>query len=174
MAGKTRTEKARVILRQYTPEPEALQSIPEAMARKYAAIPLSMKGNILRVAMANPADILALEALESLSQKRIETEVATVEEIAPGGRKLIDFEEVTVALINIDGDLYCIEDVCTHDGGPVAEGVIEGFEIECPRHGARFDIRDGCALSMPAVTPVPTFKVRIEGKKIFIESPEEW
>ena len=74
-------EKANTPLKQYTPEPEAMELIPEAMARKYITIPLSLKGNILRVAMANTADILALEALESLSQKRIEAEMATVEEI---------------------------------------------------------------------------------------------
>ena len=69
------------------PEPEALQLIPEATARKYVAIPLAIEGNVLRVAMANPADIFALEALASRSQMRIESEAATVEEI----QEAIDF-----------------------------------------------------------------------------------
>lgn len=100
--------------------------------------------------------------------------VATLVELPSGERKLIDFEEVTVAVFNIGGEIFCIEDVCTHDGGPVAEGKLEGHKIECPRHGALFDIRDGSALTMPAVVPVPTYEVRIEGEDILIESPDSW
>lgn len=100
-------------------------------------------------------------------------EVARVGEIAPGERKLIDFEEVTVALFNVNGRYFCIEDVCTHDGGPVAEGELEGHVIECPRHGALFDVRDGSVLSMPAVVPVPAYDVRVEGDRILVESPDE-
>lgn len=100
--------------------------------------------------------------------------VATVGEIAAGERKLIDFEEVTVALFNVDDAYYCIEDVCTHDGGPVAEGILDGYSIACPRHGALFDIRDGSVLSMPAVVPIPTYEVRVEGNDIYVESPDEW
>lgn len=100
--------------------------------------------------------------------------VAKTSELPPGTRKLIDFEEVTVAVFNIDGQFYCIEDVCTHDGGPVAEGELDGFSIECPRHGALFDVRDGAVLSMPAVVPVPTYEVKVEGDDIFVESPDEW
>jgi 3-phenylpropionate/trans-cinnamate dioxygenase ferredoxin subunit len=100
--------------------------------------------------------------------------VASTGEIPDGQRKLIDFEEVTVALFNVDGHYYCIEDVCTHDGGPVAEGELDRYSIECPRHGALFDIRDGRVLSMPAVVPVQKYEVRIEGEDILIESPDEW
>ena len=100
--------------------------------------------------------------------------VATVEEVTPGKRKLIDFEFVTVALFNINGRLYCIEDVCTHDDGPLAEGELEGYVIACPRHGAHFDVRDGRVLSMPAVKPVPSYEVRVEGNDIYIASPDAW
>jgi 3-phenylpropionate/trans-cinnamate dioxygenase ferredoxin subunit len=100
--------------------------------------------------------------------------VATVGEVQPGSRKLIDFESVTVALFNINGQLYCIEDVCTHDGGPLAEGELDGHTIACPRHGAQFDVRDGKALTMPAVTPAPTYEVRIEGEDVYIASPDAW
>ncbi|MCI0399048.1 MAG: non-heme iron oxygenase ferredoxin subunit [Chloroflexi bacterium] len=100
--------------------------------------------------------------------------VAKVSDIPPGERLLVDFEEVTVAIFNVDGDFYCIEDVCTHDGGPVAEGNLDGYEIECPRHGALFDIRDGSVLSMPAVVPVPTYQVKVEGDDVYVESPDEW
>lgn len=100
--------------------------------------------------------------------------VAKVGEIPEGGRKLVDLEEVTVALFHVDGRYYCIEDVCSHDGGPVAEGPLDRFAVECPRHGAQFDIRDGSVLSMPAVVPIPTFEVRIEGDDILVESPDPW
>jgi 3-phenylpropionate/trans-cinnamate dioxygenase ferredoxin subunit len=99
--------------------------------------------------------------------------VASVGEVPPGSRKLIDFDYVTVALINVDGSFYCIEDVCSHDDGPVAEGDIEGFAISCPRHGANFDIRDGSVLSLPAVKPIPTYEVKVEDGQIFIESPDD-
>ncbi len=100
--------------------------------------------------------------------------VAKISELLPGTRKTVDFDEVTVALFNVNGQVYCIEDVCTHDGGPLAEGDIDGCTIACPRHGALFDLRDGQVLSMPAVVPVPTYEVKIEGDDIFVESPDEW
>lgn len=100
--------------------------------------------------------------------------VATVDEIKPGTRKLVDFESVTVALFNINGQLYCIEDVCTHDGGPLAEGELKGHVVVCPRHGAEFDVRDGRALTMPAVTPAPTYEVRIKGNDVYVASPDSW
>jgi len=100
--------------------------------------------------------------------------VAKVSDIPAGQRRLIELDEVTVALFNIDGHFYCVEDVCTHDSGPVAEGPLEGFAIECPRHGALFDVRDGSVLSMPAVDPIPSYEVKIEGEDIFVESPDDW
>lgn len=85
--SKVRSEEAKTRLQRNLPEPEALQLIPEAMARKHTAIPLAIDGNVLWVAMANPADIFALEALAIQSQMRIELEVATAEEI----QEAIDF-----------------------------------------------------------------------------------
>ncbi|MFC2002291.1 GspE/PulE family protein, partial [Chloroflexota bacterium] len=84
---KAHSEEAQAMLQKHSPEPEALQLIPEAMARKYIAIPLALDGNTLRVAMANPSDIFALEALASRSQMRIKAEVASAEEI----QEAIDF-----------------------------------------------------------------------------------
>jgi 3-phenylpropionate/trans-cinnamate dioxygenase ferredoxin subunit len=100
--------------------------------------------------------------------------VASVADLPSGQRLLIDIDDLTVAVFNVEGDYYCIEDVCTHDDGPVAEGALDGFSIECPRHGALFDIRDGSVLSMPAVVPVPTYEVRIEGDDILVEKPNDW
>lgn len=98
--------------------------------------------------------------------------VARVSDIPPGERKLVEFESVRIAIFNLDGQLYAIEDTCTHDGGPLVEGkVLNGCEIECPRHGARFDIRTGAALSMPAYTPTNTYAVEIVGDDVFVEKP---
>jgi 3-phenylpropionate/trans-cinnamate dioxygenase ferredoxin component len=99
--------------------------------------------------------------------------VATVDEITPGDRKFVDFAEVTVAIFNVDGRFFAIEDVCTHDGGPLADGNVYGHEIECPRHGALFDLRDGSVVSMPAVVPVPAYQIKVEGRDIYIQSPDD-
>jgi len=92
--------------------------------------------------------------------------VAQVSEIGPGQRDVFDVNETYVAVFNVGGVYYAIEDICTHDDGPLVEGDVEGFEIECPRHGARFDVRTGQATRMPAVEPVRWFPVRVEGNDI--------
>jgi 3-phenylpropionate/trans-cinnamate dioxygenase ferredoxin subunit len=66
--------------------------------------------------------------------------------------------------------LYAVEDVCTHDGGQLDQGVLENSTIECPRHGATFDVRTGAALTLPATEPLPTYRVRVEGDDVFIET----
>ncbi len=102
-----RMEKAHGNLRQNPPEPEALQLIPEAMARKYNAIPLSVDGNILRVAMTNPSDIIALEALASWSQMRVEPQVASAEEILEAidfNYKAYDEIEKQISSISLPGE----------------------------------------------------------------------
>jgi len=92
--------------------------------------------------------------------------VARVGEIAEGGVKVVYVDDVPVAVFRVDGAYHAIEDLCTHDGGPLAEGVLEGCVIECPRHGARFDVRSGAVLAMPATAPIPTYEVRVEGDDI--------
>jgi 3-phenylpropionate/trans-cinnamate dioxygenase ferredoxin subunit len=99
--------------------------------------------------------------------------VAKTSEIPPGSREVLDVEGYYVAVFNVDGAFYAIEDVCTHDDGPVAEGELRGFDIECPRHGARFDIRTGAVLAMPAVVPVKVFPVRVTGDEIQLGFEEE-
>ena len=96
--------------------------------------------------------------------------VATVDEIPPGERLVVEIARRWVALFNLDGQFYAIEDRCTHDDGPLAEGELRGCEISCPRHGARFDIRDGRVLSAPALVDVPTFVTRVVGEDIQIKT----
>lgn len=98
--------------------------------------------------------------------------VATLDEIPAGGSKLVEVDRVRVALFNLDGAIYAIADVCTHDGGPLVEGtIVNGCQVQCPRHGARFDIRTGAALSFPAFEPTQTYPVRVEGGSVWIQRP---
>ena len=71
-------------------------------------------------------------------------------------------------VFNVDGTFFAIDDVCTHDGGPLADGELTGCEIECPRHGARFDVRTGRPLSMPAIEPVAVHTIDVRGDDIFV------
>ena len=92
--------------------------------------------------------------------------VARAGEIAVGGVKITRLDDTMVAVFRLDDGYWAIEDVCTHDGGPVAEGTLTGGIIECPRHGARFDVRTGEVLAPPAVVPVPTYEVRVHDEDI--------
>ena len=87
--------------------------------------------------------------------------VAPAGELPPGERMVVQIGRLWVAVFNVEGQFYAIQDVCTHDDGPLAEGKLIGCEIECPRHGARFDLRDGRVTAPPALVPVPVFDVRI-------------
>lgn len=94
--------------------------------------------------------------------------VAKLSDLPPGSKQLVDVDGIPVGLFNIDGEILAIEDVCTHDGGPLVEGDLEGDQIVCPRHGARFCVRTGKALTMPAFEDVEAFEVRIEDDEIQI------
>ena len=95
--------------------------------------------------------------------------LATTGELSPGERKLIELDGLPIALFNIEGEYYCIADVCSHDDGPLAEGECNGYEIECPRHGARFDVRDGKVLSFPAIRDIPIYPVSVDGDAVQID-----
>jgi 3-phenylpropionate/trans-cinnamate dioxygenase ferredoxin subunit len=95
--------------------------------------------------------------------------VAKVSEIPDPGRKLVEIDERLVVLIHTAGHFYAMDDVCTHDGGPLDEGPLEGFAIVCPRHGAKFDIRDGRALTMPATRATVVHEVKVEGDDVLVK-----
>lgn len=87
-------------------------------------------------------------------------EVGARAEMLPGEFKVVWDGDTPIAVYNIDGALYAIEDTCTHDGGDLAGGDVIGFEVECPRHGARFDVRTGEVTRAPAYEPIASFPVR--------------
>jgi len=93
-------------------------------------------------------------------------DVARVEELTPGSYRVIDLDGVTVAVFNISGRYYAIEDICTHDGGTLTGGAVLGDQIVCPRHGARFSIKTGEVLAPPAYEPVNTFPVRVQDGRV--------
>ena len=94
--------------------------------------------------------------------------VARRGELPPGGKKLAEVDGRPIAVFNVAGSFHAIDDVCTHDGGPLAEGELSGCEIMCPRHGARFDVRTGKAMCMPAVEPVAVHSVEIRGEDVYV------
>ena len=92
-----------------------------------------------------------------------EYEVCALAELPPGSVRMVRAGAITVGVYNCDGELYALEDRCTHDDGPLCEGDFDCGErvVVCPRHGARFDIRTGKALSLPAYIPVAVYPVRV-------------
>lgn len=95
--------------------------------------------------------------------------VARTDELLPGQSKLVDLNGVEIALFNIDGAYHAIANDCTHVGGPLCEGELDGCEVTCPWHGARFDVSTGQALGPPAFEPVTSYPVRVSGPEIQIQ-----
>ena len=92
--------------------------------------------------------------------------VGTSSDIPPERVRVFSIGDHDVAVCNVNGAFFAIDDLCTHDGGALDQGELEGDEIECPRHGARFDVRTGAAVQLPAFEPVETHEVRVEGDSI--------
>ena len=95
------------------------------------------------------------------------------DELLNGERVFIDVNEKSVVVFNIAGKYFAISDVCSHDEGPVGDGLIDGYHIVCPRHGAEFDVRSGKAMTMPAVRDIPAFPIKVINGNIFIGIPKE-
>ncbi len=98
--------------------------------------------------------------------------LARSNEISEGKVKVFAVGDIRIAVCRSGSKLYAVEDRCTHDDGPLGEGCLDGHAIECPRHGARFDVRDGRVLRMPAAYPVRTFPATEEDGQVFVEVEE--
>lgn len=99
--------------------------------------------------------------------------VAREGELESGSHRVVDADGTQVVVFNLDGEYYAIEDVCTHDGGQLTGGTVEGDQIVCPRHGARFCIRTGAALAAPAYEPTAKFPVRVENGQVQVRD-DRW
>jgi len=103
------------------------------------------------------------------SEEMAFVKAAKLSDVPLGRVVVVEVGDEDVALCNVGGHIYAVADVCTHDGGPLGEGYLFGEEIECPRHGARFDVRDGSVTSLPAVVPIPTYDVRVDGDDVLVD-----
>jgi 3-phenylpropionate/trans-cinnamate dioxygenase ferredoxin subunit len=97
--------------------------------------------------------------------------VADVSDLPPGERLFIEIDQRSIVLFNIAGQYYAIADLCSHDDGPLGDGDLDGLEIICPRHGARFDIRTGKVLALPAVEDIPAYPVQVTAGEIQVGVP---
>jgi 3-phenylpropionate/trans-cinnamate dioxygenase ferredoxin component len=96
---------------------------------------------------------------------------AALGDVTPGRSLRCVVDGRALLVCNVGGELYAVADVCTHDRGPLGEGRLRGPTIECPRHGARFDVRDGAVKAPPAVTPLDTYETRVRGDEVEVELP---
>lgn len=98
-------------------------------------------------------------------------EICDVSELPPGGMRMVEWEDLEIGVFNCDGEIYAIEDRCSHDNGTLVDGEMDQSDctVECPRHGSKFDLKTGKPLTLPAYVPVETFPVLIEDDKIKVE-----
>jgi len=98
-------------------------------------------------------------------------DVCPLSELPPGARRLVEWEDLEIGVFNCGGELFAIEDRCSHDNGPLAEGEFDeaSCTVECPRHGSLFDLRTGRPRTLPAYVPVDTFDVLVEDDMIRLE-----
>ena len=97
--------------------------------------------------------------------------VAKVADLADPSKMLVEVDDRLVVLFRVAGKFYALDDICTHDGGPLSEGALDTQQctIACPRHGAKFDIKSGAALTMPATQATEAHEVKVEGGDIFVK-----
>jgi len=99
--------------------------------------------------------------------------VCKTTDVPDPGKAVFEVDEHFIVLIHMEDKFYALDDTCTHDGGPLGDGILEGHQIICPRHGARFDVRMGQALCMPAVHATTAHEVLVEGNDVFVKIKEE-
>jgi nitrite reductase/ring-hydroxylating ferredoxin subunit len=97
--------------------------------------------------------------------------VANIEDVVPGTGKVIETGDTSLALFNVDGRFHATSNKCTHVGGPLGEGTVEGKVVTCPWHGSRFDVTTGEVLGPPARRPVATYPVTVQGRDVLVELP---
>ena len=96
-------------------------------------------------------------------------EVAKTSDLPPGSVISVEVEGESIAICNVDGEFFAIADECTHDGGSLDQGELEGDVIECPRHGAQFNVRTGAVMEPPAIAPIDTYRIEVRDDTILVE-----
>jgi nitrite reductase/ring-hydroxylating ferredoxin subunit len=110
----------------------------------------------------------------AVDESKIEfTEIAPASDLPNGERLFVDLGDKPIVILNIAGKLFAIGDICSHDDGPLGDGVIEGDNIVCPRHGGEFEVSTGKAMAMPAVVDIPAYPVQVRDGAIFVGIPKE-
>lgn len=97
--------------------------------------------------------------------------VGAEDDLPNGQRMFVEIDGTPIVVFNIAGNYYAIADICSHDDGPLGDGNLENYQITCPRHGARFDVKTGKALSLPAIVSIPAYPVRVEDQQIQVGIP---
>src|SRR3954466_14356319 len=125
--------------------------------------------SIARKVLAGPVDRIRTSGIGFTLSPLID--ICPVEEMPPGEKRLVEWEDLEIGVINCRGEIFAIEDRCSHDDGELVEGELDESDcaIECPRHGSRFDLRTGKPLNLPAYVPVDTFPVVVEDGVIRVE-----
>jgi 3-phenylpropionate/trans-cinnamate dioxygenase ferredoxin component len=100
-------------------------------------------------------------------------QIGPLSELPVGERLFLEIDQYAIVVFNIAGVIYAIADLCSHDAGPLGEGELDGFEISCPRHGARFDVRTGKVQSLPAIVDIPSYPIRIVDGQIEVGIPKD-
>jgi 3-phenylpropionate/trans-cinnamate dioxygenase ferredoxin subunit len=96
-------------------------------------------------------------------------EVARRDEIAPGQAKAVTVDDLMIAIVNLDGEIFAVDNICTHAFAVLTEGPLVDGQLQCPLHGARFDVRTGAVTAPPAWEPLRTYEVRLEGDAILVK-----
>src|SRR5262245_37188469 len=106
------------------------------------------------------------------NENRDFVKVADTKDIQPSQMKEAQINGENICIVNVEGKYYAIGNICTHEGGPLADGVLEGYEVECPWHGSKFDARTGKVTNPPATKPEPAYEVKVDGNSILIRKPK--
>ena len=108
-----------------------------------------------------------------MANKEDFVKIAYINDIQPLQMKIFQFDGEEVCVVNVDGKYYAINNICTHEGGPLADGKLDGYEVECPWHGSKFDVRTGEVTNPPASEPEPTYEVKVDGNNILVRKRSE-
>ena len=99
--------------------------------------------------------------------------VTSTKEILPSKMKEVQTDGENICIANIEGKYYAIGSICTHEGGPLADGTLEGYEVECPWHGSKFDVRTGEVTNPPASEPEPSYEIKEDGNDVLIKKRDK-